>query len=107
MRYYYAEEYCSIDIPEHVQHYFDYEAYHSQSEFATREEAGVLRFIEAAPFCFIFARECFIFAEKCFVFTSFLFTFWSFYAIIKSDKLELELTNLEKGEGIRRTAQKE
>ena len=38
--------------------------HHSQSEFATREEAGVLRFIEAAPFCFILARECFIFAEQ-------------------------------------------
>ena len=25
--YYYAEEYCSIDIPEHIQPYFDYEAY--------------------------------------------------------------------------------
>ncbi len=25
--YYYADEYCSIDIPEHVQPYFDYEAY--------------------------------------------------------------------------------
>ena len=25
--YYYAEEYCSIDIPEHVQAYFDFEAY--------------------------------------------------------------------------------
>ena len=25
--YYYAEEYCCIDIPEHIQPYFDYEAY--------------------------------------------------------------------------------
>ena len=25
--YYYAEEYCSIDIPENIQPYFDYEAY--------------------------------------------------------------------------------
>ena len=25
--YYYAEEYCSIDIPEHVRPYFDFEAY--------------------------------------------------------------------------------
>ena len=25
--YYYAEEYCSIDIPEHVQPYFNFEAY--------------------------------------------------------------------------------
>ena len=25
--YYYAEEYCSIAIPEHIQPYFDYEAY--------------------------------------------------------------------------------
>ena len=25
--YYYAEEYCSIDIPEHIQPYFDFEAY--------------------------------------------------------------------------------
>ena len=25
--YYYAEEYCSIDIPEYIQPYFDYEAY--------------------------------------------------------------------------------
>ena len=25
--YYYAEEYCSIDIPEHVQPYFDFEAF--------------------------------------------------------------------------------